>query len=164
MRKITMAAVAALCLSSSAALAASSEYPTDKQTSQKCEVVSFERADVGAMKKFTITFKDADLAAIKGCNQGARIDSTANGVRIVVSYGSNGAVVKLPSDMNAGDAHTARCVPDTTGSIVDTVKYRAVWQGGLPDKLTLAKVDKAFFDSAKALEICKQLSVSGKVH
>jgi hypothetical protein len=165
MRTSIIAAIAALCFgTSSAAIAATTEYPTADQ-SAKCKTVNFERADVGASKqKFTITFKDGDLAAIKACNQSAEIDSTPNGVRVVVQYADSGAVVMLPIDMKAGNAHTARCVPDTTGSIADTVLYKAVWADGLPEKATLAKVDKAFFDSAKALETCKQLSAASKVH
>ncbi len=165
MRAFIVAAIAALCIgTSSVAIAASSDYPTAEQAGN-CKTVSFERADVGTSKqKFTITFNDGDLAAIKACNPNAQIDSTPNGVRVVVQYGGSGAAVMLPIDMNVGDAHTARCVPDMTGSIADTVLYKAVWTDGLPEKATLAKVDKAFFDSAKALEICKQLSANGKVH
>ena len=138
--------------------------PGPEQVQQSCKEVKFVRADVGSKNKFTVTFKGADFTAFKMCNPNAeQIDTTPNGVRIAVAY-ADGATIALPITMTSGDAHTARCVPDQTGNVVDTVLYKAVWDGGLPDELRLDKKDKAFYDADAALATCKKLNVAGKVN
>jgi hypothetical protein len=144
-----------------AAPAAQDAAPT--QQTSTCKDVKFMRADVGSKKEFTITFKGADLNAIKSCNPQAQIDQTQNGVRVLVTYGQDGAAVSLPASMSVGNAHTARCVPDQTGSVADTALYRADWNEPLPAKIELKLIGKDFYDADAALATCKRLAVAQKL-
>jgi hypothetical protein len=130
----------------------------------ECKTVTFKRPDVGMHKKFTITFRNADIDAMKACNPSAEIDQTKSGVRIVVTYGDADTHVNLPDSMMSGSVNTGRCIPDKGGDVADVVLYRATWDGGLPAKVELAQVDKAFFDYPVLLATCKKLADEKKFH
>jgi len=138
--------------------------PAAETKAPECKPVTFTRPDVGTLKHFTLTFRDADIDAVKVCNPGAEIDKTANGVRIVITYTDQGAIVNMPTSMMVGKVHTGRCVNDGTGNAVDVVLYRATWNGTLPPKVDLAKVDKAFFDYSALLGTCQKLTDAKLFH
>lgn len=131
--------------------------------STECRDVNFMRPDVGAQKKFTLTF-NVSASALKKCNPTAEVDDNGNGGRIVVTYGENGAALKMPVSASAGNVHTGRCINGETGDVSDVVLYRASWEGNIPNQIELKKMDRAFFDYSKALATCRKLTTANKFH
>jgi hypothetical protein len=130
----------------------------------ECKDVVVTRPDVGSLKKFTLTFSGIDFDAFNACNPNAEVDKTANGDRIVIAYGLDGAKVSLPVSADNGSVHLGRCVNDEAGSVKDVTLYRAEWSGELPTHVDMKVVDKALFDHDALLATCKQLTAQGKFH
>lgn len=130
----------------------------------KCVDAKIVRSNVGEHKTFTVTFGGTTVEAMRDCNPQAQVDQTRNGTRIIVSYGNDGASIKVPSTLKDGNVHQARCVNNTTGSVSDTQLYRAAWHDAVPSVIDLKLVDKAFYDSAKARATCQRIADSGKYH